>query len=78
MKTKNKKQITFLSLIILVMGGTIGAGIFFKNKTLSVMAQGHFGIVLATWGVGILAMLALAFAIVELTTAQKSDKGILE
>lgn len=62
----------------MVMGGTIGAGIFFKNKTLSQMAQGDFGIVLATWGVGITAMLALALALVEVTSAQKSDKGIIE
>ncbi len=75
---KKTKKISYISIIIMIMGGTIGAGIFFKNKTLSEMAQGHFGIVLATWGVGIFAMIALALALVEVTSAQKSDRGTLE
>ena len=60
------------------MAGTIGAGIFFKNKTLSAMAQGHFGIVMATWGVGIFGMLVLALALSEVTSAQKTNRGTLE
>ena len=72
------KKISSLSIIVMLIGGTIGAGIFYKNQELLSLAQGKFGIVLATWGVGIVGMLALAAALVELTTAQKSDRGILE
>jgi amino acid transporter len=78
MKQKEHKKMSYLSIIVLVMAGTIGAGIFFKNKTLSAMAQGHFGIVIATWGVGIFGMLMLALALVEVTSPQKSNRGTLE
>ena len=77
-KEKKKVEISYISVIVLIMAGTIGAGIFFKNKTLSEMAQGNFGIVMATWGVGIFAMLALALALVEVTSTQKSNRGTLE
>ena len=77
-KEKKKVEISYISVIVLIMAGTIGAGIFFKNKTLSQMAQGNFGIVMATWGVGIFAMLALALALVEVTSTQKSNRGTLE
>lgn len=76
--TKKIKKISSLSIIVIIMGGTIGAGIFFKNKTLSQMAQGDFGMVMATWGVGILAMISLALALVEVSSAQKTDRGTLE
>jgi len=42
------KKISYLSIMVLVVAGTIGAGIFFKNTTLNRMAQGKFGIVMAT------------------------------
>lgn len=71
-------KISSLSIIVMLVGGTIGAGIFYKNQELLALAQGKFGLVLATWGVGIVGMLALGAALVELTSAQKSDRGTLE
>ena len=76
--TNKTKKLSFLSVILFVIGGTIGAGIFFKNESLNKMAQGQFGIVMATWGVAIVGMLALAIALWEITSAQKTNKGILE
>lgn len=71
-------KISSLSIIVMLVGGTIGAGIFYKNQELLDLAQGRFGLVLATWGVGIVGMLALGAALIELTSAQKSDRGTLE
>lgn len=76
--TNKTKKLSYLSVILLVIGGTIGAGIFFKNKSLNGMAQGDFGIVMATWGVAIIGMLSLAVALFEITSAQKTNKGMLE
>lgn len=76
--SKQVRKISYFSVMVLVVAGTIGAGIFFKNRTLNQMAQGHFGIVMATWGVGIFGMLAIALALVEVTSAQKTNKGMLE
>ena len=76
--TNKTKKLSFISVILFVIGGTIGAGIFFKNKSLNAMAQGQFGIVMATWGVAIVGMLALAVALWEISSAQKTNKGTLE
>lgn len=72
------KKITSLSAIVLVVASTIGAGIFFKNKELNGLAQGSLGLVIASWGVAIFGILALAFALIELSSAQKTNKGTLE
>lgn len=72
------KKISALSIIVMLVGGTIGAGIFYKNKELLELSQGKFGIVLATWGVGIVGMMAIGLALIEITSAQKSDRGVLE
>lgn len=69
---------SYLSMIIFVIGSTIGAGIFFKNKNIAQLAHGDFGLVLATWGVAIFGILALALALIEVSSAQKTDRGTLE
>jgi amino acid transporter len=43
--SSNKQKIGFFSVILLVVGSCIGAGIFFKNK--SVLADAQGSIVLA-------------------------------
>lgn len=72
------KQISYLSAIIFVIGSTIGAGIFFKNAELLKMAQGDLFFVVAAWLVAAFGMMALGLALVEISSAQKSNKGILE
>lgn len=65
-------------MIVFVIGSTIGAGIFYKNKNIAQFAHGQFGPVLATWGVAIFGIVALALALIEVSSAQKTDKGTLE
>lgn len=76
--SKKVKQMSYLSMIIFVIGSTIGAGIFYKNKNIAALSHGQFGPVLATWGVAIFGIIALAVALIEVSSAQKTDKGTLE
>lgn len=76
--SKKVKQMSYLSMIIFIIGSTIGAGIFIKNRTLAHLAHGQLGPILATWGVAIIGVLALALSLIEVSSAQKSDRGTLE
>lgn len=76
--SKKVKQMSYLSMIVFVIGSTIGAGIFFKNKNIAAFAHGELGPILATWGVAIIGILAMAMALIEVSSAQKTDKGTLE
>ncbi|CAC13834.1 AMINO ACID PERMEASE [Mycoplasmopsis pulmonis] len=75
---KKVKQFSYLSVIIFVVGSTIGAGIFFKNRELLRMAHGELAFVLSAWFVSLIGIIAMGLAIVELFSAQKTNKGTLE
>lgn len=76
--SKKAHQITYISALIIMIGSTIGAGIFFKNGSLFSIAQGNLGLVIASWCVAGVGMVALGLAIVEMTSVQKSNRGTLE
>ena len=75
---KKIKQISYLSAIIIVIGTTIGAGIFFKNHELFRQAQGNLMLVISSWLVAGVGMIALALAIGEMVSASKTNAGTLE
>ena len=75
---KNVKKISSLSAIMIIIGSTVGAGIFFKNHELFKQAQGNLMLVLASWIVAGVGMIALGLAVIEMSTASKTNKGILE
>lgn len=72
------KKIGHLTSIMLVIASTIGSGIFFTNGSLFRMAAGDMYFVLASWGVAILGFIALAFALLEIVSAQRTNRGILD
>lgn len=74
---KNKK-ISYISMIIFVIASTIGAGIFFKNKELLQIAQGDVVFVIATWIIAAIGMMALGLALIEISSSQKTDRGVFE
>lgn len=75
---KKAKQISYLSALIIIIGSTIGAGIFFKNGELSQQAHGNMWLVLSSWTVAGVGMLALGLAMVEISSASKNNGGTLE
>ena len=76
---KNKlKQISFISSIVILVSGTIGSGIFFKNGFLFSLAHGSMALVLTSWIVAGIGMISLGFGIGEMALISKGRKGILE
>ena len=76
--SKKIKQISYLTAIVISIGSTIGAGIFFKNGSIFDNVGGSLGFMIASWLVAGVGVLALGLALVEMSSASKKDGGILE
>lgn len=75
--TNKTRQIGFITIIAIVVGSCIGAGIFFKNAT--VWSNSHYNLVYAimSWVIAGIGIIALAFCLLELSSSTKGDKGIV-
>lgn len=78
------KKIGFLSVILLTMGSSIGAGIFFKNgEVIGNASAGNFGtttvisMAILSWIIAAISVIAMALALLEIVSAQKDDRGIV-
>ena len=76
-KRVNKKQIGFLSVIIMVVSSTIGAGIFFKSSTVLDLAGGSIVLSTMSWIIAAFGIIAIALALIEITSARKDDLSII-
>ena len=75
---KKVKQISYLTAIIISIGSTVGAGIFFKNGSIFSNVDGSLWLMITSWLVAGIGVLALGLALVEMSSASKKDGGILE
>ncbi|TDO20402.1 amino acid/polyamine/organocation transporter (APC superfamily) [Mycoplasma testudineum] len=76
---KNKKtaQIGYLSALIIIVGSTIGAGIFFKNGAVASYAQRDIAFIVAAWIISAAGMIFIGLALIELASSTKNDRGFL-
>ncbi|EFF41387.1 amino acid permease [Mycoplasmopsis alligatoris] len=72
-----RKEITFLSAVIFIIGSTVGAGIFFKSSEILKLSQGDFILAMVAWFIGISAIVLMALSLVEVSSADNSNRGIL-
>lgn len=79
MKKSQKKnaKISHFSAITIILGAAIGAGIFFKNGELVSMAQGNLMLVIITWIIAAIGIVALALALSRITNIKETNRGIL-
>lgn len=74
-KTQIKKQqkIGFFSIVLFVIGSTLGAGIFFKNK--EVLSNNHGSVILTfvCWIIAILGVMAMGVTLTELSSGSKQN-----
>ena len=75
---KKAKQIGFLTAIMISVGSTIGAGIFFKNGAIFTNSGGSLAFTIATWLISFIGILAIGIALIEVTSANKDNGGIVE
>ena len=75
---KKTKQIGFLTALMISVGSTIGAGIFFKNGTIIGNADGRLGFTIATWVIAFIGILAIGIALIEVSSKSKEgNSGLL-
>lgn len=75
-QTKEKK-ISFISAMLIVIGGSIGAGIFFKSG--SVLSSSHASIILAAfcWIIASFAVIAMALALIEISSVRNDNLSLM-
>ena len=75
--SKKIKQIGYLTALIIITGGTIGSGIFLKNQSILSNSHNDLMYVIISWIVSIVGVIAIGFALIELSSSSKNDQGIL-
>ncbi len=75
--TQKTKQIGYLTAIVVSVGSTIGAGIFFKNDQIFANAHGQLGFMIASWVLAAFGVMAIAFSLLELSSSSKNN-GVTE
>ncbi len=80
--TKKAKKISIASAINVVVGSTIGAGIFFKNKSIWVNSNykdfsSTLTIAIFCWVIAGISVICLALSLLEVMSAQKGNKSLV-
>ncbi|TPR54730.1 APC family permease [Metamycoplasma neophronis] len=72
-KEKTQKKISFTSAILMVMGSSIGAGIFFKSD--QVLEYSHASLILAifAWVLGFVAVVVMGLSLVEISSVKNDN-----
>ena len=69
---KNKK-IGFFSAILLVIGSSIGAGVFLKNGEILSNVGGSYLLAIISWIFSIIGVICMGLALVEVSSVNTSD-----
>nr|WP_237076518.1 amino acid permease [Mycoplasma phocoeninasale] len=72
-----KKKIGFFSAILVVLGGSIGVGIFLRSKSVLENSAGNIIWSLAVWLIAGFAVIALALALVEVASGRNDNLGMI-
>ena len=72
-----KKKISFFSSIIIVIGAVMGAGIFFKAKTVLENSQGSILFSIFCWLLTVFAIVLMAMAIIEIASARNDNLSLI-
>ncbi|PAF54845.1 APC family permease [Mycoplasmopsis agassizii] len=76
-KKYKKKKISFFSAMLLVLGSSIGAGIFFKSETVLSMSQNSLILSFFSWIIAAVAVIAMALALIEVASAKRDNLSLI-
>lgn len=75
-KTKvTSKKISFFSSILLVIGSTIGSGIFLKNGEILSNVSNSIILSIVSWILSIIAVICMGLSLIEMTSGVSNDNG---
>lgn len=74
-----KKKITFFSAVLLVIGSSIGAGIFLKNYEVLQNVGGSIVLALVSWLLSIVGVICMGVSLAEIASHdEKSNLGVIQ
>lgn len=71
------KKISFFSAILIVMGSSIGAGIFFKSGAVLENSQSSLVLAIFCWLIAAVSVIAMALALVEVASARNDNLSMI-
>ncbi|AZZ65210.1 APC family permease [Metamycoplasma phocicerebrale] len=75
--SSTKKKISFFAAIMVVIGSSIGVGIFLRSKSVLEYSAGNIALALATWLIAGFAVITLALALVEVASGRNDNLGMI-
>lgn len=76
-QASTQKKISFFSAILVVMGSSIGAGIFFKAKGVLTNSQGSLVLAIFCWIIAAISVIAMALALIEISSARNDNLSLI-
>lgn len=76
-KANTKKKISFLSAIFIVIGSSIGSGIFFKANSILDNAGYSFPLAIVSWVISALAVIAMSLSLIEITSGKNDNLSMI-
>ena len=76
-QASKSKKISFFSAILVVMGSSIGAGIFFKSKSVLDNSQNSLILAIFCWIIAAFSVIAMALALIEISSARNDNLSVL-
>ena len=76
-QASKSKKISFFSAILVVMGSSIGAGIFFKSKSVLDNSQNSLILAIFCWIIAAFSVIAMALALIEISSARNDNLSLL-
>ncbi|WP_347277082.1 amino acid permease [Mycoplasma phocimorsus] len=68
-----KEKISFFSAMMIVFGGAIGAGIFFKAKSVINYSHGSLILAIFSWIIAAVAIITMALALIEISSIRNDN-----
>lgn len=75
--TNTVKKIGYFTALVMMTGGTIGAGIFYKSQSILTNSHNDFILAIISWLVSVFGVICIGLALVEVSSVAKKDSGII-
>ncbi|QSF13940.1 amino acid permease [Mycoplasma sp. Mirounga ES2805-ORL] len=72
-----RKKLSSIAIMFVVMGTSIGAGIFFKAKNIADNSQQNFIMAIFSWIIAAIAVISMSLSLVEITSVENEDLSII-
>ncbi|MGL5591139.1 MAG: APC family permease [Mycoplasmoidaceae bacterium] len=76
-EASTSKKISFFSAMLVVVGSSVGAGIFLRSASVLGHAQGSLPLAILSWLVAAFAVIAMALSLIEIASARNDNLSLI-